>query len=60
MCVSDTDDVMVDDRERILAEIYMLLHPDSPKLMLKPTPSLSLRSIHPKDREKYEAALQVS
>ena len=48
------------DREQILAEVYMLLHPDSPRLLRRSTPSPSLRSVHPKDREKYEAALQVN
>ncbi|XP_070204221.1 uncharacterized protein [Littorina saxatilis] len=55
-----SEDVTVDDREEILAEIYMLLHPDNPKLLRRSTPSPSLRSVHPKDREKVEAAMQVA
>ncbi|XP_076434820.1 uncharacterized protein LOC143274778 [Babylonia areolata] len=55
--------VGVSDREQLLAEIYMLLHPDSPRLVRRSPPSsssLSLSAVHPRDREKYQAALQVA
>nr|KAG5692480.1 hypothetical protein BaRGS_005026 [Batillaria attramentaria] len=39
----DDEEVMVEDREQILAEIYMLLHPDSPRLTRRQTPSPALR-----------------
>ncbi|KAL8560025.1 hypothetical protein ACOMHN_041495 [Nucella lapillus] len=54
------EEISMEDREQLLAEIYMLLHPDSPKLLRRCPPSPSLRPIHPKDREKYEAAVQVA
>ncbi|KAK7477443.1 hypothetical protein BaRGS_00031345, partial [Batillaria attramentaria] len=55
------EEVMVEDREQILAEIYMLLHPDSPRLTRRQTPSPALRRpLNTRDREKYEAAVQVA
>ena len=42
--LTDTHDMLVEDREQPLTKICMLLSLDSPRLLRMPTPSLFLRS----------------